>query len=68
LTVVGASIGLAVTRERVTPEIRVLSVGSAAALASLDTYYVAKRRISPVYLLDAAINASLAIAVAWRSD
>lgn len=44
-TVTGATIGLAVPRDRVTPEIKLLSAGSAAALASIDVYYVAKRRI-----------------------
>lgn len=33
-TVTGATIGLAVPRDRVTPEIKLLSAGSAAALAS----------------------------------
>jgi hypothetical protein len=36
-----------------------LAIGSAAALASVDIVYVAQRRISPVYLLDAAIELGL---------
>lgn len=51
-TVTGATIGLAVPRDRVTPEIKLLSAGSAAALASIDVYYVAKRRISPTAASD----------------
>lgn len=35
---------------------RVLGAGSAAVLGAVDVYYVARRVISPVYLLDAAIQ------------
>ena len=41
-----------IPRDRVTPEIKLLSAGSAAALASIDVYYVAKRRISPTAASD----------------
>jgi hypothetical protein len=40
-----------------------VAAGSAAALATIDTVYVAKRRISPVYLLDAV--AEIALVVGW---
>jgi len=51
--VVGGVIAMAGVRKRVTPEIVVLGIGSAAALGAIDVVYVAKRRISAVYLLDA---------------
>jgi hypothetical protein len=41
----------------------VLGAGAAAGLGLIDVIYVSRRRISPVYLLDAAVQ--LPIAVAW---
>ena len=43
-----------------------LALGSAAALAAVDVVYVARRVISPIYLLDAALEAGLILAWAWR--
>jgi hypothetical protein len=63
ITVIGATIGLAARRNRVTPEIVVLGAGSALALASIDVVYVARRRIRWVYLLDAI--AELGLIVGW---
>ena len=60
---IGAALGLAGYRERVTPEIVLLGVSSAAGLAGIDVVYVAKRRISPVYLLDAL--AEVGIIALW---
>jgi hypothetical protein len=37
----------------------VLAAGAAAALGTADVVYVAKKRISPVYLLDAVVEAGL---------
>jgi hypothetical protein len=37
----------------------VVGVGSAAALAGIDIYYAGKRRISPIYLLDAVAEGVL---------
>lgn len=53
ITVVGASLMMAGTRRRMGPETPMLGIGSAAALTAIDVVYVAKRRISPIYLLDA---------------
>jgi hypothetical protein len=44
---------------RVTPEIRGLAAGTAAGLTGIDLYYVKKKRISRVYLLDAVGEISL---------
>jgi hypothetical protein len=38
------------------PELLLLGMGSAAGLAAVDVIYVAKKRISPVYLLDALLE------------
>jgi hypothetical protein len=47
-------------------EARMLGLSSALALAAIDTIYVAKGRISKVYLLDAV--AETAIATAWLNS
>ncbi len=60
---IGGSVGAAATRGRVTFETRILGAGSAASLAAIDIVHVARRRISPVYLLDASIQ--LALLAAW---
>src|SRR3954469_8589678 len=56
VTVLGASLLSAVRARRVTPEIVGLAAGCAAALAAVDVVFVARRRISPVYLADAALE------------
>jgi hypothetical protein len=38
-------------------EVPMLAIGSAAGLAGIDIAYVARKRISPVYLLDAMAEA-----------
>jgi hypothetical protein len=49
---------------RPTQAVRQLAIGSAVALAFSDMVFVARRRISPVYLLDATVELALAAAVA----
>jgi hypothetical protein len=63
VTVIGGTLASAAARKRVTPEIVGLGVGSAAALAAIDVTYVARRRIRPAYLGDAA--AELACLACW---
>lgn len=63
--VIGAVLASAGARHRVTPEIAWLGAGSAAVLAGIDVWYVARRRIPPVYLLDAAAEAVLS--AGWAS-
>ena len=62
----GAAIGLAAWRRRITPEVELLAVGSSLALAIVDVVYVARRRIRPVYLLDAV--AQVGLIVGWASN
>jgi hypothetical protein len=64
LTVVGAVIAVANRHGRLTPEVRWLAMGTSGVLMAIDLAYVAKRRISPVYLLDAAAN--LILIAGWR--
>lgn len=63
---IGSAIGLAGKRGRITPEITVLATGSAIGLASIDITYTLRRRISPIYLGDAAVNILLAITWMFR--
>jgi hypothetical protein len=60
---VGGSLTAASRRGRVTPELRALGISSAAGLAALEVLHVLRRRISPIYLADAALE--LAFAAAW---
>jgi hypothetical protein len=59
LITVGAVVGEAGRKDRITPEIEALGIGSAASLTAIDVYYVAKGRIRWVYLLDAIGNLGL---------
>lgn len=59
ITVIGGTLLFAGRRRSVGPEVRLLGVGSAAAFTAVDLVYTAKRRISPVYLLDAAAESAL---------
>ncbi len=59
ISAIGAALGLAALHRRVTPEIKLLAIGSALGLTAIDVIYVARRRISPVYLLDAAAETAL---------
>ena len=64
----GAALAVAGARRRVPPERVLVAAGNAAILAVIDVVYVAKGRISPIYLLDAAAEVPLALAwaVLWR--
>src|SRR5215212_9273581 len=63
ITAIGAGLTLAGRRKSVTPELRLLAVGSALGLTGIDVVYVARGRIAKVYLLDAL--AELALVAAW---
>lgn len=65
IIVTGATLAVA-TRDRrslESPAIQALAIGSAASLAAVDVVFVARRRISPIYLADAV--AELAIIGGW---
>jgi hypothetical protein len=59
---VGAALAVSVRGEPETETV-VLGAGAAAGLGLIDLVYAARGRISPVYLLDAAVQ--LPMAVAW---
>jgi len=66
VTAVGAGALAAAGRDRVTPEITAIAVGCAGGLAAIDVVYVARGRISPAYLADAA--AQIALLAAHASE
>jgi hypothetical protein len=68
VTVIGAVLIAASRTRRVTPEIVMLAVGSALALAAIDLRYALAGRISAVYLADAAVEIALSVLwwIGWR--
>jgi hypothetical protein len=66
VTCIGAQMLAASRNEEVNGPVRLLAAASAASLASIDTYYAAKRRIRPVYLLDAV--AEVALLALWMGS
>jgi hypothetical protein len=65
VAVAGGVLASAAWRDRLTPEVRALAAGSAAALGTVDVVYTARGTIPPVYLLDAV--AETALVTAWAS-
>jgi hypothetical protein len=65
LAVSGGAMILAARNGRITSEIILLGAGQAAALAVTDAYCVALPRTTPVYWLDAVVEAGLAVAWAF---
>ena len=63
VTVAGAAMISAAHHDRVTPEIAAVAAGSALALAGIDVVYVAKGRLAPTYLADAAVELAFAAAL-----
>ncbi|TLD39822.1 MAG: hypothetical protein JETT_3916 [Candidatus Jettenia ecosi] len=43
-------------RQNITYEILMLALGSAVGLTAIDSIYVIKKRIAPIYLLDALVQ------------
>ncbi len=70
IAVAGASLVTAGVRRAVDAQTAVLGAGSSAALAAVLWYAGRRRRIHPVYLLDAAVELALvgawAAALRWR--
>jgi hypothetical protein len=57
VSAIGSVLISAGLRRRDQVEVPMLGIGSAAGLAGIDIAYVVRRRISPVYLLDALAEA-----------
>ena len=67
VTAVGSGLAAAAARDRVTPEITTIAASCAGGLAAIDIVYVARGRISPAYLADAAAQLALVTAHANAS-
>lgn len=72
IAVVGATMAFGAWRRNADADVALLGVGSAAALLGVDVNYVARRRIAPIYLLDAVLEvgilAAWALALRSRED
>lgn len=60
---IGTAIAVGTREQRPAPAIRTLAVLSAFSFAGIDIAYVARRRISPIYLGDAAVELALIAAI-----
>jgi hypothetical protein len=61
VALIGFVLTRAGVRSSVSPDLALLAQGSAAGLACIDIIYVSRGRISPVYALDAVVEAILAM-------
>ena len=59
VSAVGGGLLAAAARDRVTPELVAIAAGCAGGLAAIDVLYVARGRIAPTYLFDAAAQLTL---------
>ena len=59
IAVIGSTLLLAAFRARPAAEVAWLGASSAAALGTVDLIYALRGRISPVYLLDAVVEAAV---------
>jgi hypothetical protein len=66
VTVVGGALISGAATRRTSPELVAVAAGSAASLAAIDVVYVARGRIAPSYLADAAVQLGLLGALARR--
>jgi hypothetical protein len=67
IAVIGVAIFRARRRPTLFPEMLIVAAGSALALGTIDVLYSARGVISPVYLLDAPVEAALVLgwSVVW---
>jgi hypothetical protein len=63
---IGTGLALAARQDRLSREMQATALVAAAGLAAIDVVYVARRRIRPVYLLDAVAQALFLRALARR--
>jgi hypothetical protein len=56
VTIIGGVVGLAGLRRRLSVEVHLLAIFSAAGFAAIDIVYSLRGRISPIYLLDALLE------------
>jgi hypothetical protein len=70
VTVIGGALLVGAGRREESQELVGTAAGAAAALAAIDIVYVAKRRISPRYLADAAAQLAVlgGLAATWTGS
>ncbi len=71
IAAVGLALASAGKHRRVTPEIPLLATGCTVGLTAIDVVYVARRRIAPVYPLDALAKVLLVagwVVAWWRTE
>jgi hypothetical protein len=68
VTAVGVGLALAVRRGVLSEDMRAAAALAAAGLGAIDVVYVARRRIRPVYLLDAVAQAVFLRALLSRTS
>ncbi|UJS16895.1 MAG: hypothetical protein L3J17_13405 [Candidatus Jettenia sp.] len=56
ILVIGIVLIFAGVRQNITYEILMLALGSAVGLTAIDSIYVMKKRIAPIYLLDTLVQ------------
>lgn len=69
VTAIAGALGVSAWRGEATAEIVTLAAAGAAGFGAIDVVYVARRRIAPIYLLDAAGECALLALwapYAWR--
>jgi len=66
VTVIGGALLSSARRDSASPEVVAIAAGSAASLAAIDVVHVARGRIAPSYLADAAVQVALLGALARR--
>jgi hypothetical protein len=66
ITAIGCGIAVGLRRGRLSPEMRATAVLAAVGLGVLEVVYVARRRISRIYLLDAAGEAAFVATLTAR--
>ena len=59
VVVIGVVLLANACRRRAVPEVALLAMGSAAALAAVDIIFVSRQVIDPIYLLDAVVEGVL---------
>jgi len=67
IAAIGGAVAAGALDRRMPHSVRVLAATSAAVLAASDVIYVARRRISPIYLADAVVEIALASAWSWSA-
>lgn len=61
---IGTTLLIGARKERLDDAVVALAVGSAASFAAIDVVHAARRRISPIYLGDAVVEAAIVAGIA----